>query len=370
MAKQAKVTYHILADYKLDIRGASEEEISARGGDIKALRESRYAFTSLCWDRSRGKLWIGTTHRAGDLLVEFNPVSKSFKSLGYKSIYSDDEAKIHRGLWMGDEGRALYFATSTLSPLSKIWNRPGAKIVRYDIESGEFDVLGHAGQGLYVQASSFDGSRGLMYLFLFPAFSFGVFSVKQRKHLLNAFVGSIPHIAAIDDDGGVWGTYSDSRHEFFRYDPDKNEIEFMDGFALPSAREASNVMYYGAGPIDCMINGGDGYLYIATALAELYRLDPRKREVTFLGKPYIGKRMPGLVVGDDGLIYGAGGDTGVTHFFSYDRQARRIDNLAEIIADDGLRCFRVHDLAVVGNVAYVGETDNPSRSGYLWQIDF
>ncbi len=370
MSGKLKVTYHIIADYQLDISGASEEEIAERGADIKVLREKRYALTSLYYDTARQKLFVGTTNSAGDLLVVFDPETCSFESLGYKCIWDDTEAKIHRGLWPAEDGKALYFATSTLSPISKIWNQPGGKIVRYEIETGKFEVLGRCAPGKFIQASDLDEERGLMYLFCYPAFSFGVFSTRERKHLLDVFVGSIPHISAIDDDGGVWGTQNAHRHSFFRYDPNSNDLEFMNDFALPSARRAAGVMYTGAGPIDCMINGGDGYIYISTALAELYRLDPRKREVTFLGKPYAGNRLPALVVGKDGLIYGAGGDSGTCQLFTYDREARRFDILGSIVAEDGIGCYRTHDMALVDNVAYIGETDNPRRSGYLWKVEF
>lgn len=35
---------------------------------------------------------------------------------------------------------------------------------------------------------------------------------------------------------------------------------------------------------------------------------------------------------------------------------------------DAVRCYRPHGIAILGNSIFVGETDNPKRSGYLWQV--
>jgi len=35
----------------------------------------------------------------------------------------------------------------------------------------------------------------------------------------------------------------------------------------------------------------------------------------------------------------------------------------------GENCFRVHDLVVVGDTLYLGETDNPERTNHLWEIE-
>ena len=57
----------------------------------------------------------------------------------------------------------------------------------------------------------------------------------------------------------------------------------------------ANIMYPGAGPIDTMINGRDGYLYIGTCGGTLVRLDPRTAQADYLGRPAPTRRMPGLV---------------------------------------------------------------------------
>ena len=129
-------------------------------------------------------------------------------------------------------------------------------------------------------------------------------------------------------------------------------------------------MYTGAGPVDCMINGGDGSLYVTTALAELYRLEPTSGRLDYLGRPMPYNRLPAICIGEDGWIYGVGGDANATTIFRYDRQSGRFQVLGEVRAPDGSTCFRPHDMVLVGHTAYVGETDNRKRSGYLWECRF
>ena len=78
--------------------------------------------------------------------------------------------------------------------------------------------------------------------------------------------------------------------------------------------------------------------------------------------------MPALVLADDGLLYGTCGDDGDVRVFTYDRSAGSFDVIANVAAGDE-RCFRPHDIAVVGRRIFVGETDNPRRPGFLWEID-
>jgi hypothetical protein len=126
-------------------------------------------------------------------------------------------------------------------------------------------------------------------------------------------------------------------------------------------------MYEGAGPVDCMINGGDGFMYVASALCEIYRLEPKTGRLDYLGRPLPYKRLPGLAIGGDGAIYGVGGNDNRTTLFRYNRVSERFEILGLVGAADGTICFRPHDLVLVDNTAYVAETDTPQRSGYLWE---
>lgn len=362
------VRYHVINDYSAEITGESDEEIAEKMRASPELRARRYSVVSVCAHPGRGTIFCGMTNTGHDLLAEFDPKTGTFRSCGYAKIANECEAKIHRGLWLDEREDALYFATSTLSPLPRTYKSDGAPLVRYDVAADRFEILCRPTRGIYYQATNYDPVRRKLYFFGIPGMWFGVYDLEARRVVRHDIVESIPHIGAIDDDGGVWGTWSDRRHAFFRYDPDADEMDFFDGqFALPSAERAANIMYHGAGPIDSMINGGDGFLYVGTALAELYRLDPRKRTLEFLGKPHHENRIQGLVMAPDGSLYGAGGRRD-TFLFRYDTGLRAFRIISDLTAPDGKRCTYPHDLAMVGDTIYIGETDNPRRSGYLWEV--
>jgi hypothetical protein len=365
--KKPEVRYFVYKEFVFDEAGRSDEEIVQQLRHNPELRKKRFSFVSLCVHPGRGTLFAGTTNTGHDLLVELDPKTGAYRSCEYAKVSTEHEVKIHRGLWLDEKEDALYFATSTLSPLAQTHKAAGAPLVRYDIKKDSFDLLARPRQGEYIQATVYDGARKLLYYFGIPTLCFGVYDLKKKKVLHDISVESIPHISALDDDGGCWGT-AGQHHVFFRYHPEKDEFEFFDGqCAMPTARQGSNIMYLGAGPVDSMINGGDGFLYVGTALGELYRLNPRTQEVRFLGKPHWENRIQGLTLAPDGLIYGAGGRR-ETFLFSYDRKTNAFNVLSDLVAPDGKRCTYPHDIVAMNGALYIGETDTPKRSGYIWEV--
>ncbi len=365
-----KVTYHVFKEYKLDVSGASDEEIFANKKHAKKLARLRYSFVSMRYHAKKKRLFVGCTNSGGDLLVEFNPTTRKFRSCGYgrSGIWEPTEAKIHKGIWLDEKEDALYFGTSTLSGIPLTVNSKGGKLVRYRMKDRKFTLIAAPTPGDFFQATGYDATRKKMYMYTMPGSCFAVYDLKKKKLLRHDPMESIPHIGCIDDEGGVWGTYS-HRHGFFRYLPDNDDYEFPPGCSFPDAHKAANIMYTGAGPIDSMINGGDGYLYTASALGELVRIHPVSKEIKYLGKPFAGIRLPGMYLAEDGMIYLCGGSDGAPMLARYDRGAEKFEYLGRVAADDGTVCFRCHELAVIDGVAYIGETDNRDRSGYLWACE-
>lgn len=365
-----EVRYHLIDDLVIDIPGASDEEIGRMKKYAAAVRKRRFSFTSLCRHARRKSIFCGVTNTGGNILHEFNPATGKFRSCGFQKHVEANEHKIHKGLWLDKTADALYFGTATLSDIPQLVKAPGGRLVRYDIATRRFNFLGTPVPNSYIQAVTCDLRRQLMYSFGIWDFGFAVWSLAKKKLVRAHAMGSIVHATDLDDAGGIWGTWGAGRHAFFRYDPDQNEFQCPDGCALPTAKQAANLMYPGAGPVDSLINGRDGFMYIGSAMGELYRLDPRTFEIVYLGRPFPATRMPGLRVGDDGALYGAGGDAHQTGIFRYDRATRGFDILGTLVAPDGKRCYRPHDMVMVGRTAYVGETDHPTRSGYLWECRF
>ena len=141
----------------------------------------------------------------------------------------------------------------------------------YHLDSGELEVIGQNEPGQYTQASVYDAGRRLLYMFNYRAYKFGVFDVEKREMRHNVYIESIPHISALDDSGRCWATYERSQR-WCCFDPEKDDYVWFDK-AMETATKAAGIMYAGAGPIDGMINGGDGYLYVGTGAGE----SPRRR---------------------------------------------------------------------------------------------
>lgn len=372
-----KVRYFVHRDVRLDFAGLSEAEMSERlrGGASPRRRRGRvardcYSFVSLCWHRAAGRLYVGATNGAGDVLLEFDPARERFRSCGYarSGLRSPHEVKIHKGLWLDERAGALCFGTATLSPLRETIGSPGGALVRYDLRRRRFRLLARPTPGDHYQATCWDPARGMAYMFTIRG-CFAAYDLRARRLVRYEPVQSCPHNGCLDDEGGVWGTHSPGAQAFYRYLPDEDRFEFPRGCRFPSAQEAANVMYSGAGPVDALLNGGDGSLYAASALGELYRLAPRSGRLDYLGKPFPGQRLSGLTLGDDGRIYLCGGSDRQAMLGRYDRRAGRFEILGRIQTPDGKVCFRAHELVKVGGVVYVGETDNPERSGYLWACE-
>jgi hypothetical protein len=332
----------------------------------EAERSRYYAFTSLAWAEPAGRMFCGTTNFVNDLLHAFDPATGRFESMKYASVAEPNEIKIHRSLAVGGDG-CVYGATSTLSGLDAMAEAPGGKLFKLDPGTGGFDVLGVPVPHLYIQTISLDWDRRTIHGMAYPAFTFFAFSLETRETVYRRYVGSISHIAAVDPGGGYWGTWlgRGGRHLLFRYEPDAGRIRFLDhGFPTP----CRNLMYRGAGPIDAMIDGGDGYLYIGHESGELYRLDWRTDKLDYLAKPMPGTRLPALAAGEDGLLFGAGGSDRACMGFVYDRKSGASEVLGDIRDQrSDSACFRTHDCCLLGSDLYVGETDNPERGCYLWK---
>ena len=348
------------------------ERTDLDSGDVSDIRSREdfrkgyFAFTALAKSPDEKAIYCGTTNFGGNLLQAFDPQAKTFESLGYEAVYEPNEVKIHRGLCVGGDG-CVYAATSCLTPINKLAGSPGGKLFRYDPATREFEVLGCPLPATYIQTISLDWQRRMVYGMGIPAFDFFAWSLEKGEVVYRQFMESIAHIAAVDDDGGYWGTWygRGRRHLLYRYDPAANKVRFFEhGFPTP----CRSLMYDRAGPIDCMVNGGDGRLYVGHESGELYALDPGSGELEYLCKPMPGARLPAIAVGADGLLFGIGGNDRGTYGFAYDRKTRRSEILGEIAETDGeASCFRTHDCCLIGEALYVGETDNPQRSCYLWE---
>jgi len=196
-----------------------------------------------------------------------------------------------------------------------------------------------------------------------------VFDISKRETRHRHYVGSVPHIMALDDSGCIWSTWSPRTHSLFKYDPDRDSMTFFQ-HGIPGSAAAVGLMYPGAGPIDMMLNGGDGYLYVGVTTGDLVRIDPGTGDVDYLGKPAAETRLPAMEVGPDGRLWGICGFLKRCRLFAYDRDKRSFEDFGLIRdSETGTPIFIAHDMAFApdGRI-FVGETDTSDRAGYLWEI--
>jgi len=357
------VRKHCFSEYRRPDRTSLDQSTEA----VKRNEEFRrryYAFTSLAFHPQTGKIFCGTTNFSNDVLHTFDPRTGEFAHLGYPAFGEKFEIKIHRSLAIGGDG-LVYGATSCLHGIKELAQGPGGKVFRYDPAARRFERLVIPAPQQYVQTISLDWARNMIYGLTYPVFNFFAYSLERDAVVYQQYMGSIAHLGAIDDAGGYWGTWGKG-HGLFRYDPDRNAVKFFDhGFPV----KCDSLMYADAGPIDVALNGRDGWLYVGHEKGELYRLNPQTGELTYLAKPLPGYRLPCLAAGEGGLLYGAGGTDNHCNVFAYDRATGHYTVLTDLRDEaSGEWCFRTHDMVQVGQSLFVGETDNPKRGDYLWEV--
>lgn len=363
MAAISSVKHHILRD----VAKKKVIDDDSRAKQDRDTFENRVAFVSLL-SHPDGSIYCGLTAYNRDIFARFDPRTQKFTSLRYQDLAEEFEVKIHRSLELASDG-TIYGATATLYTLDKRMRAPGGSIFRFDPRTGKIEKLCIPVKRDYPQTITLDEPRKLIYGMTQPVFKFFVYHMDTGEVEDYDFMGSITHISCLDDDGCYWGTWDTRRHWLFKYDPRTRQITYFD-HGLPEGAMFADIMYRGAGPCDCMINGRDGYIYIGTTGGTLCRLDPRTAAVTYLGRPHPTQRMPGLKLLDDRRILCAGGDKAGGYLAVFDRKTSGWEHLGDLVdTSTGLKLYRVHDLALSADkkTAYIAETDVPERSGYLWE---
>ncbi len=323
--------------------------------------------TSVLWHPKRQRLICGLTSFDTDLLYEFDPTAECFHNLNYPRISEPFEIKIHRSLALMEDGSILG-ATACLHREDQRCEAPGGRVFRYRFDTDEYEDLGRPVPPEYVQSIDVDHERQLLYGFTYPAFYFFVYDLKQRRVRRTNYVGSIPHRTAVDRHGCVWGTWNNRTHSLFKYDPEADEMHFF-RHGLPGSTRREGMMFPGQGPIDMMLAGPDGAIYIGQLNSELIRLDPDTGECESLGRPVADKlRLPAMTLGLDQRIYGVTGMENGCHLFRFTPGIDVFEDLG-LIKDHELNVslFIGHDICQSDEGTFwIGETDTTDRAGYLW----
>lgn len=353
--------------------------------DLRAderYRDGWLSFDCLSWDPAGQRMYVGLTLISTDVFWCFDAQTETFTSLDFPSVADKFDAKFHRSLERDTDGTYIV-ATALLHDMDQQFDAPGGKLVRYEPDTGSYEILDVPVQSQYIQSIVLDQNRRLVYGFTYPAEYMFVHDLASRETRMLAYLGNgrmicQPHNAVLDGRGRVWGTWGENRAfeyssgeapiRYFCYDPETGEFEWF-AFGPPKSGAGDT------GATDHMLLATDGLIYVGTVAGGLSTLDPDTGDVVSLGKPFSGARLAGLVQARDGHIYGAGNSgldaagRGTARMFRYDRETRDIEDLGRIFdetRDDG--AVKVHML-VEGEdgVLYAGENDNSYRSSYLWR---
>jgi hypothetical protein len=327
-------------------------------------KKNLISFTSLLWHPERQRVLCGLTAFDCDLMYEFDPGTDTFHCLGFKELAERFEIKIHRSLQF-DSNNNFYGATACLHREDQRQEGRGGRIFHYNYNSSQFEFLGIPVPQDYIQTITVDEKRNLVYGVTYPVFEFFAYDLIKKENRFRQYMGSAPHIMAIDDAGCVWSTWNTRTHNLFKYDPDENKVTYFNHSLIPD--QGADLMYPGAGPIDMMLNGGDGFLYVGCTTGDLLRINHVDACVERLGRPTEEMRMPALEIGPDGKLYGIAGFYGRCHLFSYDRMTGKFNDFG-LIGDGTDTLYIGHDMCFADKgTIFVGETDTEQRAGYLWE---
>jgi outer membrane protein assembly factor BamB len=231
---------------------------------------------------------------------------------------------------------------------------------------------GVAVAGESISALAIDRKRNMIYGLTKPNAHFFTYSIREKKFSnLGVVAKNIPwgekrerdkmisRMLVVDAEGNVFASGEDG--VFYRFNQTTGELEKLNIHtpAVPG-RE-------GHTEVDAFLLDASGLIYGGTSDGYLFKLDPQKLSVTNLGKPLNQYHVAGLATGEDGKIYGVGGDTSeMARMFSYDPTTGAYDVLGFI--DVNRRPYYTWQAYEVGAVIadrhgaiYIGEDERISR---------
>lgn len=329
---------------------------------FKPFSSNYFAFTTVTYNHDDGLIYCGTTAYDSDIVWTFDPQTNKFESLHWPEVGGAEiyDVKVHRSLVL-DDG-FIYGATAGLNPLESRLKGKGGKVFRLDPKTKQFEILGIPIKYDYIQSIAMDHQRKVIYGFTWPVPKFFRLDVRTKQATDFDYVGDQPHIPACDDEGTCWGQGGMGHNgQLLSYHPDRG---------LTYHKETIGQLLPNDTAIDGMINGGDGFIYIGTTGGSLLRLDPKGPTLKYLGHPCPGNRLAGICIGKDGLLYGAGGSNFKTYVFAYDRENERFFDLGPLFDPDlNDSCYIPHHATITDDgTIFTGDTDNPKRSGFLWEV--
>ena len=397
------VKSHILRNAKLD---GWDEKIAGKWTYQDLIADPSWfrgwiSFDTVTWHPRAKTLYCGLNSLDNDLLYAFDPKRQIFQSLNTQEWTDKFDVKIHRTLLLNPNDHCLYFATSSLHELNEQHHAPGGKLVKFNPQSREFQLIGVPAPHLYIQSIAADWERNLVYGFTYPVEALFKTDLRTGAAETLANIGNPgvfvqPHNAVVDGDGWLWGTYAETRSwdeivgrepvRLFKYHPDNNEFTWAD-HGLSRRNGVKQLLKDPPEPIgavsalgktrhredfgfcDSMAYDGRRYIYAGTVAGVLCRIDTKSGAVEKVANVMSTGRFPALTIKDH-ILYGAGGMNGHTQLIRWDTRTERIEMYAELVDPNiSERPARIHDIAIDDeHQIFLGENDNHQRSSFLWSV--
>jgi len=324
-------SFDAVAQYKFfNPKTAFAIEVSLPNSDLKRLPIYRNAITSLIV--SNDYIIGGTSANEGLNPFIFVASLKEKDMISYKDLNDviKGQQRIRTGFCQGKNN--ILFA-GTIANKKTDGSEGDGHLIQVEIDSkGNINIVDIGvpvpGEGIFSLLCDSDGKS--LYGVTFPS---GIFfkyrvdtkqvqtydKVKPSRREVNELeqyaIGPDDFLSAAlvqDDKGIIYG--SRPTNQLFYFNPKNDSVTFInDGLPEVWGRRA-------LGQVESWAKSKDGMLYGGNAGdGQLFKVNPKTKKVTNLGKPIMMNRLRCLAFGKDGKLYGvAGGHPGYAHLFVYD----------------------------------------------------
>ena len=348
--------------------------------DAESWRKRWISFDCSLYNREDDRVYLGITSFDADIFKAYDRRTDKFIDLGYNRVVDRFDAKFHRSLERGSDGK-LYGAVALLHCVDKFEQAPGGSIVEYHPKSGAIRKVAIPLPHVYIQSIVVDPKRDMVYCQCFAPEKLASFNLRTGEikdyGLIGTGVGGMcqPENLCLDDEGGVWSSWQLTRawqnnpgvdcQRLCKIDPEQQRITFFkEGLPRPDGDR-------GTVKAEGLFNFHDGYLYASGANGSLYRVNIENGRAEYLFTPITDRpsRLAAMALGQDGCAYGVTGRQGDCQLLRFDFKRSKYELLGKIGEPDGEACFQIHHVVFADDgTLYACENDVPHRSGYLWEI--
>ena len=353
---------------------------------------------------SDGKVYVGLAYHGGDgHMVYFDSktgrmhdVGNLTELAGEQDLKRGPQSKVHAKFGEGKDGR-IYFGTHAgywwdYARFATKEGYPGAHWMAFDPKGGKVEDFGLGTPNEGINTGAYDPKFNRIYGLTHPRAHFVYYDVATRRTVDKGRIDnweSICRTLGIDDQGNVYGSFGEG--QIFRYDPRTDAIRELKTRIPIRPKGISLGRDYNKSETAWRTVVWDPetrkFFGVEESASILFSFDPNAGpdgDVKRLGElsipEYRGARdVPyatlSLTIGRDRMLYyaavahefdygGSGGGT-PSHLMRYDINRSRIDDLGEMVLDDGRPVFGTNaaDTGPDGTIYFVGAIEVRAEPG-------